>query len=114
MANVARMERLARAAPLATVALLRAGAERRRIIAVRVVNPALGLVMPQLATFLLMEAVARMARFVRVVSGVTVAPRTATVARVMTTAVMDVRQLMVSALVSPLMLNVVQGTARLV
>lgn len=114
MANVARMERLARAAPLATVALLRAGAERRRIIAVRVVNPALGLVMPQLVMFLLMEAVARMERFVRVVSGVIVAPRTATVARVMTTAVMDVRQPMVSALVSLLMLNVVQGTARLV
>lgn len=114
MASAVRMERPVRAARLVTVVHLKAGAERRRTIAARVVSPALGLVMPQLVTFLLMEAAARMARFARAVSGVIAAPRTATVERMMATAVMDVRQPMVSAQVFQLMPSAVQEMEKLV
>jgi hypothetical protein len=114
MVNVARMERLARVVRLATVVLLKAGAARRRIIAVQVASPVLAHVMPQLVTSLLMETVVRMARFARAASGVIAAPRMVSVARAMTTAVMDARRPMVSALAFPLMLSAVRGTERLV
>lgn len=110
--SVVRMERLARAARSATAALPKAGAERRRIIVARVASPALALVMPQLVMSLLMVAAARMAKSARVVSGATVAPRTATVGRTMVTAVMDVRRHTVSVLEFPLMPSAVQEMAR--
>lgn len=104
----ARMARSARVARSATATLPKAGAERRRIIAARVAIPLLALVMPQLVMSLLMVAAARMVKSTRVVSGVTVAPRTAAVGRTMVTAVMDVRRHTVSVLAFPLMLSAVQ------
>ncbi|KAI1049562.1 hypothetical protein LB505_008115 [Fusarium chuoi] len=53
-----------------------------------------------------------MAKSARVVSGATVAPRTATVGRTMVTAVMDVRRHTVSVLEFPLMPSAVQEMAR--
>ncbi|KAF5232689.1 hypothetical protein FANTH_12860, partial [Fusarium anthophilum] len=114
MASVARMERLARVAHSVAAALLKAGAEKRRTIGARVVSLASALAMPQLAMSLQMEGAARMARFARAASGVIAALRTATVAKMMVTAVIDVRQPMVSTKAFPLMLSVVQETARLV